>query len=65
MRPELSSPAPVAIVGMGCTRFGERWESSTDDLLLEAVGEALGSAGVARDDGDVSHRLGQVQLCLS
>lgn len=42
----------VAIVGMGCTRFGERWESSTDDLLLEAVGEALGSAGVGRDDVD-------------
>lgn len=42
----------VAIVGMGCTRFGERWESSTDDLLLEAVGEALGSAGVQRDDVD-------------
>ena len=32
----------VAIVGMGCTRFGERWESSTDDLLLEAVEECLG-----------------------
>ncbi|TWG91671.1 acetyl-CoA C-acetyltransferase [Nocardioides sp. J9] len=42
----------VAIVGMGCTRFGERWESSTDDLLLDAVGEALGSAGVERDDVD-------------
>ncbi|GAB4008873.1 acetyl-CoA acetyltransferase [Nocardioides ultimimeridianus] len=42
----------VAIVGMGCTRFGERWESSTDDLLLEAVGECLSSAGVARDDID-------------
>jgi acetyl-CoA C-acetyltransferase len=42
----------VAIVGMGCTRFGERWESSTDDLLLEAVGECLDSAGAARDDID-------------
>lgn len=42
----------VAIVGMGCTRFGERWESSTDDLLLEAVGECLGSAGIDRDDVD-------------
>lgn len=42
----------VAIVGMGCTRFGERWESSTDDLLLEAVGECLTSAGLQRDDVD-------------
>ncbi|HWJ82470.1 MAG TPA: acetyl-CoA acetyltransferase [Nocardioides sp.] len=42
----------VAIVGMGCTRFGERWDASTDDLLLEAVGECLTSAGVAKDDVD-------------
>ncbi|MFL6108938.1 MAG: acetyl-CoA acetyltransferase [Marmoricola sp.] len=42
----------VAIVGMGCTRFGELWESSTDDLLLDAVGEALTAAGVVRDDVD-------------
>ena len=26
----------VAVVGMGCTRFGERWDSSTEDLILEA-----------------------------
>ncbi|MGW5113095.1 acetyl-CoA acetyltransferase [Nocardia sp. NPDC004123] len=31
----------VAIVGMGCTRFGERWESSADDLLLEAMAECF------------------------
>lgn len=42
----------VAIVGMGCTRFGERWDASTDDLLLEAVAECLTSAGVAKDDVD-------------
>ena len=27
----------VAVVAMGCSRFGERWDSSTDDLLVEAV----------------------------
>ncbi|MFA6576816.1 MAG: acetyl-CoA acetyltransferase [Nocardioides sp.] len=42
----------VAIVGMGCTRFGELWDSSTDDLLIDAVGEALASAGIVRDDID-------------
>ncbi|GAB3075119.1 acetyl-CoA acetyltransferase [Nocardioides zeae] len=42
----------VAVVGMGCTRFGELWDRSTDDLLVEAVGEALGSAGIFRDDVD-------------
>lgn len=42
----------VAIVGMGCTAFGELWSSSTDDLLLDAVGECLTSAGIGRDDVD-------------
>ncbi|MCW2856560.1 MAG: acetyl-CoA acetyltransferase [Marmoricola sp.] len=42
----------VAIVGMGCTEFGELWDSSTDDLLLDAVGECLSSAGIGRDDVD-------------
>jgi len=42
----------VAIVGMGCTRFGERWEASADDLLIEAVTEAFGSARVGKDDID-------------
>jgi acetyl-CoA C-acetyltransferase len=42
----------VAIVGMGCTRFGERWESSTADLVVEAATEALDTAGVAKDAVD-------------
>ncbi len=39
----------VAIVGMGCSKFGERWDSGPDDLILEAVGEALVDAGIERD----------------
>jgi len=43
----------VAIVAMGCTRFGERWESSTEDLLLEATSESLESLpGVGKDAVD-------------
>ena len=42
----------VAIVGMGCTRFGERWDSSTDDLLLESTGDCLTGAGMALEDVD-------------
>jgi acetyl-CoA C-acetyltransferase len=42
----------VAIVGMGCTRFGERFEVGLDELLVEAAGEAYASAGVTRDDVD-------------
>ena len=33
----------VAVVGMGCTRFGEHWGRSIDDLLIEAVGECMDS----------------------
>ena len=35
----------VAIVGMGCTPFGEHWDKSASDLLVDATGEALTSAG--------------------
>lgn len=31
----------VAIVGMGCTRFGERWDRSSDDLLLDAMADCF------------------------
>jgi acetyl-CoA C-acetyltransferase len=42
----------VAIVGMGCTTFGEHWDRSTDDLLVDASGDALKSAGVTLEDVD-------------
>ncbi len=39
----------VAILGMGCSRFGERWDCSADDLMVEAFTEALADAGIERD----------------
>lgn len=36
----------VAIVGMGCTRFGERWDCGADDLMVEAFQEAARDAGI-------------------
>jgi len=39
----------VAILGMGCSRFGERWDQGADDLMLEAFTEALADAGIERD----------------
>jgi acetyl-CoA C-acetyltransferase len=42
----------VAIVGMGCTPFGEHFDKSVDDLLIDASQDALKSAGVALDDID-------------
>jgi len=42
----------VAIVGMGCTQFGERWDSGVEDLLIESHQHALTSAGLAAADID-------------
>jgi acetyl-CoA C-acetyltransferase len=36
----------VAIVGMGCTPFGEHWDKGPDDLLVDAAGEAFSSAQI-------------------
>ena len=36
----------VAIVGMGCTRFGEQWDKSIGDLAIDATQETLASAGM-------------------
>ncbi|HMM77168.1 MAG TPA: acetyl-CoA acetyltransferase [Gammaproteobacteria bacterium] len=38
----------VAVIGMGCTKFGERWEAGTEHLLVEAFREALADAGIER-----------------
>ncbi len=40
----------VAIIGMGCTRFGERWESSAEDLMVEAFVECLADAGIDKKE---------------
>ncbi len=34
---------PVAIVGMACTKFGEHWSLSVDDILIEATHGAVDS----------------------
>jgi len=38
----------VAIIGMGCTVFGELWDKGPEDLIVEAFEEALADAGIAR-----------------
>lgn len=40
----------VAIIGMGCTKFGERWDAGLDDLAIEAAYEAFEDAGIAPED---------------
>jgi acetyl-CoA C-acetyltransferase len=44
----------VAIVGMGCSRFGERWDAGPEDLMLEAYSECITDAGVDRDRIDAA-----------
>lgn len=40
----------VAIVGAGCTKFGEHWDKSAQDLIVEAVYEALSDANIEPKD---------------
>jgi len=36
----------VAIIGMGCTKFGERWDADANALMVEAYNEAIADAGI-------------------
>lgn len=44
----------VAILGMGCSRFGERWDASPEDLMVEAYTEAMQDAGIAPEQLDAA-----------
>jgi acetyl-CoA C-acetyltransferase len=36
----------VAVVGVGCCRFGENWEQSPSDMIVDAAYEAYADAGI-------------------
>lgn len=40
----------VAIIGMGCTKFGERWDVGSEELMVEAFEEAIEDAGIDRKE---------------
>ena len=40
----------VAIIGMGCTKFGELWDKSFEDLMVDAFIEAIKDAGIDKKD---------------
>jgi len=40
----------VAIIGMGCTKFGERWDVGAAELMVEAFEEAIEDAGINRKE---------------
>ncbi len=40
----------AAIVGMGCTKFGELWDRGPTDMIVDATTEALNDAGITIKD---------------
>jgi acetyl-CoA C-acetyltransferase len=42
----------VAIIGAGCTRFGEHWGKGADDLVIDSTTDAFESAGLSKHDID-------------
>ncbi|HET7343165.1 MAG TPA: acetyl-CoA acetyltransferase [Methylomirabilota bacterium] len=38
----------IVILGMGCSKFGERWDANAEDLMVEAFEEARQDAGIER-----------------
>ena len=40
----------VVILGMGCSRFGERWDANPAQLMAEAFQECLQDAGIEKND---------------
>ena len=40
----------VAIIGMGCSKFGERWDVGEEELIVEAYEEARKDAGIETSD---------------
>jgi len=44
----------VAILGMGCSKFGERWNASPEDLMVEAYTEAMTDAGIGPEELDAA-----------
>jgi len=44
----------VAILGMGCSQFGERWEAGAEELMVEAFSEAMTDAGIDQSQIDAA-----------
>ena len=44
----------VAVIGMGCSKFGERWDADAEDLMVEAFIEAISDAGIEKKQIDAA-----------
>ena len=49
---KVSSMRKVAVIGVGCTKFGEIWEKSLRDLAVEAGVKAIEDAGISGEEID-------------
>lgn len=45
----------LAIIGMGCSKFGERWDCGIPDLMIEAAYEAFEDAGIGPQDVEICY----------
>ena len=39
----------VALLGMGCSKFGERWNDNAEDLMVESFSDAVADAGIEKN----------------
>ena len=53
----------VAIIGMGCCKFGENWEKSASDMMIDAAYEAYQDAGIEPKDIQAAW-FGSTQIAL-
>jgi acetyl-CoA C-acetyltransferase len=44
----------VAVIGMGCSKFGERWDCGPEELMVEAYLEAMADAGIDQTQLDAA-----------
>src|ERR1700752_325650 len=44
----------VAILGMGGSHFGERWDAGAEELMVEAFSEAMADAGIDQSQIDAA-----------
>jgi len=43
----------TAIVGVGCCKFGENWDQSPSDMIVDAAYEAYADAGIEKPQEEI------------
>ena len=53
----------IAVIGMGCVKFGENWDTSAADMMVDAAYEAYEDAGIEPKDIEAAW-FGSTQISL-